>query len=133
MHHPKQHVTLPLAGNAAASVLLCHIIIRGEIRSSFSVLLNCRTRIMPPVRYLLQMKHIITYNRTPAVRWLDYGLDDREIVVRLPAGKENFLFSIAFGAIKPIQYLQGTIAHRIRRPRRESNHSPKASVEVNNR
>ena len=45
---------------------------------------------MPPVHYLLQMKHIITHNRTPAVRWLGYGLDDREIVVRLPTGEREF-------------------------------------------
>jgi hypothetical protein len=90
LHHPKQHVTLLGAGNAAASVLLCHILTRGEITSPFSVLLNRRTRVMPPVQDLLQMKHIITHNRTPAVGWLGYGLDDREIVVRLPRGEREF-------------------------------------------
>ena len=134
MHHPKQHVTLPVAVNTAASVLLCHITTRSDITSPFSVhLFNSRTTVMPPLRYLLQMKRIIAHNRTPTVQWLGSGLDDREIVIRLQTGKENFLFSIAFGAIKPIQCLQWTIAHRVRRPGRESNHSPTASVDVNNR
>jgi len=45
---------------------------------------------MPPVRYLQQMNHIITHNRTPTVRWLGYDLEDREIVVRWPTGEREF-------------------------------------------
>jgi len=90
MHQPTQYATLLEADNTAVSVLFCHrhVLMPCEISSPFSVLLNRRTRVMPPVRYLLQMKHII-YVYIMAFL-LGYGLDDREIVVRLPTGEREF-------------------------------------------
>jgi hypothetical protein len=63
----------------------------------------------------------------------DYGLDDRAIGVRSPAGERIFpLASVSKPALgptqPPVQWVPGVKA----RPRREADHSPQSSAEVKN-
>jgi hypothetical protein len=60
----------------------------------------------------------------------DYGLDDREVGVRVQGRAKNFLFSTSCGpALRPnqppIQWILG-----VKRPGREADHSPTASAEL---
>jgi hypothetical protein len=64
-----------------------------------------------------------------------YGLDGRGVGVRVPVGVKNFLFSVssrpALRFIQPpIQWVPVVISARVKRPRREADHSPPASAEV---
>jgi hypothetical protein len=57
----------------------------------------------------------------------DYGLDDRMIGVRIPAGLGIFLFDTAstpaLGPTKPtIEWLPGVLSLGVKRPRREADH-----------
>jgi hypothetical protein len=69
---------------------------------------------------------------------LDYGPDDREMGIRFPAGaKVSYLlhdFQSGSGA-HPISYtmcIAGWFRGGLKRPRREFDHSPPSSAEVNN-
>jgi hypothetical protein len=62
-----------------------------------------------------------------------YGLDDRGVGVRAPVGSRIFSTSSrpALGSIQPpIQWVPGAVSPGVRRPWRESDHSPPASAEV---
>jgi hypothetical protein len=66
---------------------------------------------------------------------LGYGLDDRGSRVRYPAGAGNFLFTTAprtaLGLTQPpIQWIPGALSLGIKRPGRETDHSPPSSAEV---
>jgi hypothetical protein len=68
----------------------------------------------------------------------DYGLDDRAIGVRSPAGAKDFsLFSVSRPALgptqPPVQWVPGVLSPRIKaRPGRDADHSPLSSAEVEN-
>jgi hypothetical protein len=68
----------------------------------------------------------------------DYGLDDRTIGVRSPAGAEDFSSSLCVqtgsGAHPvPVQWVPGVLSPGVKaRPRREADHSPPSSAEVVN-
>jgi hypothetical protein len=56
-----------------------------------------------------------------------YGLDDREVGVRVPVGGKNFQFSIsskpALGPTQPpIQWVLGNLSPGVKRPGREADH-----------
>jgi hypothetical protein len=64
-----------------------------------------------------------------------YGLDDRMIGDRFPAGAGNFLFDTvstpALGPTQPpIQGIPGALSLGVKRPRREADHSLPSSTEV---
>jgi hypothetical protein len=66
---------------------------------------------------------------------LGYGLDDRGSRVRFPAGAGNFSFTTASRtALGPtqlrIQWVPGALSLGVKRPRREADHSPPYSAEV---
>jgi hypothetical protein len=65
----------------------------------------------------------------------DYGLEDWMIGVRIPAGAGKFLFDTvsrpALGPTQPpIQWVIGLISLGVKRPKRETGHSPPSSAEV---
>jgi hypothetical protein len=68
----------------------------------------------------------------------DYGLDDRAIEVRSPAGAKDFpLASVSRPALgptqPPVQWVPGVLSPGIKaRPVRDADHSPPSSVEVEN-
>jgi hypothetical protein len=65
---------------------------------------------------------------------IDYGLDDRGIEVRIPAGSTNFTYlyrptgSGAHLASFPMG--TGALSHGVRRQGREADHQPTTSAEV---
>jgi hypothetical protein len=68
---------------------------------------------------------------------LGYGLDDRAYRVRLPAGAEDFSlhYRVQNGsAAHPASYPMGTrgFSLGVKRPERETDHSPPSSAEANN-
>jgi hypothetical protein len=72
-----------------------------------------------------------------SVQRLGYGLDDRGSRVRFPAGAGIFLFTTAsrtaLGSTQPpTQWVPGALSLGVKRPGRETNHSPPSSVEVKN-
>jgi hypothetical protein len=68
----------------------------------------------------------------------DYGLDDRAIGVRSPAGQRIFpLASVSRPALRPtqppIQWVPGVLSPGVKaRPERDADHSPPSSAEVIN-
>jgi hypothetical protein len=68
----------------------------------------------------------------------DYGLDDRVIGVRSPAGKMIFpLSSVSRPALgptqPPVQWVLGVLSQGVKaRPGRDADHSPQSSAEVVN-
>jgi hypothetical protein len=68
----------------------------------------------------------------------DYGLDDRAIGVRFPAGQRIFhvtsVSRLALGPTQPlVQWLPGVLSPGIKaRPKRDADHSPLPSAEVVN-
>jgi hypothetical protein len=65
----------------------------------------------------------------------DYGLDNRMIGVRIPAGLGIFLSDNAsipaLGPTQsPIQWVPGSLSLGVERPGREADHSPPSSAEV---
>jgi hypothetical protein len=55
----------------------------------------------------------------------DYGLDDRAIGVRSPAGAKDFS--------TPVQWVPGVLSPGVKaRPGRDANHSPPSNAEVEN-
>jgi hypothetical protein len=56
----------------------------------------------------------------------DYGLDDRAIGVRSPAGAENFSSRLALGPTQPpVQWVPGVLSPGVKaRPERDADHSP---------
>jgi hypothetical protein len=69
----------------------------------------------------------------------DYGLDDRAIGVRSPAGTKDFCSSLCVqtgsGAhpAPPVQWVPGVLSPGVKaRPGRDADHSPSSSVEVEN-
>jgi hypothetical protein len=63
------------------------------------------------------------------------GLDDRGTRIRFLAGAGNFLFTTAFRTAlgptqPPIQWIRETLSLRVKRPGRETDHSPPSSAEV---
>jgi hypothetical protein len=68
----------------------------------------------------------------------DYGLDDRAIGVRSPAGAKDFpLSSVSRPALgpaqPPVQWVPGVLSPGVKaRPRRDADHSPPSSAEVVN-
>jgi hypothetical protein len=68
---------------------------------------------------------------------LGYGLNDRGSRVRFPAGLGIFLFTTAsrtaLGPTQfPIQWILGVLSLGVKRPGRETDHSPPCSAEVKN-
>jgi hypothetical protein len=68
---------------------------------------------------------------------LGYGLDDRDSRVRVPAGAGNFSLNhrVQNGSgptQPPIQWVPGALSLGLKRPGRESDHSPPFSAEVKN-
>jgi hypothetical protein len=68
---------------------------------------------------------------------LGYGLDDRGSRVRFPEGLGIFLFTIAsrtaLGSTQPpIQWVPEALSRGLKRPGRETDHSPLSSAEVKN-
>jgi hypothetical protein len=67
-----------------------------------------------------------------------YGLDDRAIGVRFPAGAKDFPCSLCVqtgsGATQPpVQWVPGVLSPGVKaRPGRDADHSPPSSVEVEN-
>jgi hypothetical protein len=66
---------------------------------------------------------------------IGYGLDDRMIGVRFPAGVGIFLFDTmsrpALGPTEPpIQWVLGTLSLGVKGPGREADYSPPSSAEV---
>jgi hypothetical protein len=66
----------------------------------------------------------------------DYGLDDRAIGVRSPAGAED-LASVSRPALgpsqPPVQWVPGVLSPGVKaRPGRDADHSPPSSAEVQN-
>jgi hypothetical protein len=70
--------------------------------------------------------------------FLDYGLDDRAIGVRSPAGAKDFSSSLCdqtgSGATQPpVQWVPGVLSPGVKaRPGRDADYSPPSSVEVEN-
>jgi len=68
----------------------------------------------------------------------DYGLDDRAIGVRSPAGAKDFpLASVSRPALgptqPPVQWVPGVLSPGVKaRPGRDADHSPLSSAEVVN-
>jgi hypothetical protein len=68
----------------------------------------------------------------------DYGLDDRAIGVRSPAGQRIFpLVSVSRPALRPtqppVQWVPGVLSPGAKaRPGRNADHSPPSSAEVEN-
>jgi hypothetical protein len=68
----------------------------------------------------------------------DYGLDDRAIGVRFPAGARIFpVASVSRPALgptqPPVQWVPGVISPGVKaRPGRDADHSPPSSAEVEN-
>jgi hypothetical protein len=69
----------------------------------------------------------------------DYGLDDRAIGVRFPAGAKDFfpLSSVSRPALgptqPPVQWVPGVLSPGVKaRPGRDADHSPPSSAEVEN-
>jgi hypothetical protein len=69
----------------------------------------------------------------------DYGLDDRAIGVRSPAGSKDFfsLSSVSRPALgptqPPVQWVPGVFSPGVKaRPGRDADHSPPSSAEVEN-
>jgi hypothetical protein len=66
----------------------------------------------------------------------DYGLDDRAIGVRSPAGAKDFssLSRPALGPTQtPVQWVPGVLSPGVKsRPGRDAYHSPPSSAEVEN-
>jgi hypothetical protein len=58
----------------------------------------------------------------------DYRLDDRMIGGSLPAGAGNF--SLLGPTQPPIQWVPAALSFRVKRPGRETDHSPPSSGEV---
>jgi hypothetical protein len=85
---------------------------------------------------------IIPYETECVKRWdcsvgiaTDYGLDNRMIGVRIPAGAGNFLFTTAsrpaLGPTQPpFQWVPGALSLGVKRPGREADHSPPSNREV---
>jgi hypothetical protein len=68
--------------------------------------------------------------QTWTIHAIGYGLDDREVGVRVPVGSKNFLFSTSSrqaleSTQPPIQLAPG-----VKRPGREAGHSPPFSEQV---
>jgi hypothetical protein len=66
---------------------------------------------------------------------LGYGLDDWGSRVRFPAGAGNLSFTTAsrtaLGPTQPpVQWVPGALSLRVKRPRREADHSPPSGAEV---
>jgi hypothetical protein len=61
-----------------------------------------------------------------------YGLDDRGVGVRVPVGSRILFTSSTpdLGFTQPIQWVPGALSPGVKRPGREADHSPPASVEV---
>jgi hypothetical protein len=60
----------------------------------------------------------------------DYGLDDRAIGVRSPAGAKIFHLG---PTQPPVQWVQGVLSPGVKaRPGRDADHSPPSSAEVEN-
>jgi hypothetical protein len=68
----------------------------------------------------------------------DYGLDDRAIGVRSPAGAEHFpLASVSRPALGPtqslVQWVPGVLSPGVKaQPGRDADHSPPSSAEIEN-
>jgi hypothetical protein len=68
----------------------------------------------------------------------DYGLDDRAIGVRSPAGAKDFSFSLCVqtgsGPTQPpVQWVPGVLSPGVKaRPGRDADHPPPSSAEVEN-
>jgi hypothetical protein len=68
----------------------------------------------------------------------EYGLDDRAIGVRSPAGQRNFpLASVSRPALgptqPPVQWVPGVLSPGVKaRPGRDADHSPPSSADVEN-
>jgi hypothetical protein len=69
----------------------------------------------------------------------DYGLDDRAIGVRSPAGAKDFfpVASLSRPALRPtqppVQWIPGVLSPGVKaRPGRDADHSPPSSAEVVN-
>jgi hypothetical protein len=60
-----------------------------------------------------------------------YGLDDREVELRVPVGSRIFCSPSRPDQIQPpIQWVPETLSPGVKRPEREADHSPPASAEV---
>jgi hypothetical protein len=67
----------------------------------------------------------------------DYGLDDRAIGIRSPAGPKDPLASVSRPALgpsqPPVQWVSGVLSPGVKaRPGRDADHSPPSGAEVNN-
>jgi hypothetical protein len=64
---------------------------------------------------------------------IGYGLDDRGIEVRVPVGSRISLLHVVRPALgstqSPIQWVSRALSQGVKRPGREADHSPPASVE----
>jgi hypothetical protein len=68
----------------------------------------------------------------------DYGLDDRAIVVRSPAGANDFFFILCVQTTlrptqPPVQWVPGVLSPGVKaRPGRDADHSPPSGAEFEN-
>jgi hypothetical protein len=96
---------------------------------------NPRTPIMPIVIYY-SLFSLVTANRDSSVGIaMGYWLDDRGSRVGFPAGLGIFLLTTTsrtvVGLTQPhIQWVPGSLPLGVKRPGRETNHSPPSSAEV---
>jgi hypothetical protein len=83
--------------------------------------------------YILQCQYV-SVNRDSVVGIAtSYGLNDREVGVRVPIGSRIFssLRCPDLGSTQlPIQWVPGALSPGVKRPRREADHSPPTSAEV---
>jgi hypothetical protein len=104
------------------------------------------SRLIIALKTKLMYKEKISYNTfyyqnkrraviAQSVQRLDYGLDDPGSMVRFPTGTGNFSLTtvsrMALGPTQPlIQRVPGALSLRVKRPGRETDHSPTSTAEV---
>jgi hypothetical protein len=98
--------------------------------------LYLRTETKSNIRNVVFNKKTWTIDNVQKVNYYNrLRVDYLGLEVRFPAGQEVCLFSIASGTVPgptqpPIQLVSGAVSPRIKRPRRESDHSPSSSTKV---
>jgi hypothetical protein len=93
------------------------------------------TKINFAVSVFMKSTHFNTSHDSSVGIALGYRLGDLVSSVRFPAGVGNFLFTTvsrtALGPTQPpIQWVPGALSLEVKRPGRESDHSPPSSAEV---